>query len=72
VSELADALEALTVEKEKELVTCLIKDVNTVFYTGLDENPNFSRSAKRPSQKEKQPKKSSAVPATLTISGSKA
>jgi hypothetical protein len=33
------ALEPLTTEKERKLVTCLIKDVNSVFFTGLDDKP---------------------------------
>ncbi len=66
------ALETLTARKEKELVTCLIKDVNSVFFTGLDENPDQSRSAARPMAKEKQEKKKISTNATLTVGGSNA
>jgi hypothetical protein len=66
------ALEALTEKKEKELITCLIKDVNSVFFSGLDENPNLSRSAARPMAKESQRKTKAATNATLTVGGSNA
>jgi hypothetical protein len=66
------ALEALTTKKENELVTCLLKDVNSVFYTGLDENPNLSRSAARPLGKDSHEKKKSSTEATLTVGGSNA
>ncbi len=66
------ALEVLTSKKEKELVTCLIKDVNSVFFTGLDENPNLSRSATCPMAKENHEKKKTSTEATLTVGGSNA
>jgi hypothetical protein len=66
------ALEVLTAKKEKELITCLIKDVNSVFFSGLDENPNLSRSAARPLAKESQEKKKVSTEATLTVGGSNA
>jgi hypothetical protein len=66
------ALEVLTAKKENELVTCLLKDVNSVFYTGLDENPNMSRSASRPLSKDCHEKKKTSTEATLTVGGSNA
>jgi hypothetical protein len=66
------ALEALTSKKEKELVTCLLKDVNSVFFTGLDENPNMSRSAYRPLAKDNHEKKKTSKEATLTVGSSNA
>jgi hypothetical protein len=66
------ALEALTEKKEKELITCLIKDVNSVFFSGLDENPYLSRSAARPMAKEIQGKTKVSTDATLTVGGSNA
>jgi len=66
------ALEVLTSNKEKELVTCLIKDVNSVFFTGLDENPDYSRSAARPLAKAQAEKKKKLSNATLTVGGSNA
>jgi hypothetical protein len=66
------ALAVLTAKKEHELVTCLLKDVNSVFYTGLDENPNLSRSASRPLSKVSQEKKKTSTEATLTVGGSNA
>jgi hypothetical protein len=66
------ALEPLTSEKEKKLVTCLIKDVNDVFFTGLDGNPDFSRKASRPMKKEKKNTVPDQISGTLTIGGSNA
>ncbi len=65
-------LEILTSNKEKELLTCLIKDVNSVFFTGLDENPDYSRSAARPLVKKHAEKKKNLSNATLTVGGSNA
>ncbi len=59
-------------KKKKELITCLIKDVNSVFFSGLDENPNLFRSAARPLAKESQEKKKVSTEATLTVGGSNA
>jgi hypothetical protein len=66
------ALEVLTAKKEKELITCLIKDVNSVFFSGLDKNSNLSRSTVRPLAKEIQEKKKVSTEATLTVGGSNA
>jgi hypothetical protein len=46
--------------------------VNAVFFTGLDEAPDFSRSASRPSKKEKLVKKPDMISGSLTIGGSNA
>jgi hypothetical protein len=54
------------------MITCLIKDVNSVFFTGLDDNPDFSRTASRPVKKEKKAKSPDLISGLLTIGGSKA
>jgi hypothetical protein len=46
--------------------------VNSVFFTGLDENPDYSRSAARPLAKENAEKKRKSSNATLTVGGSNA
>jgi hypothetical protein len=56
------ALEPLTSEK----------DVNAVFFTGLDDNPDFSRKASRPVKKEKKSVTPDQISGTLTIGGSNA
>jgi hypothetical protein len=43
--------------------------VNSVFYTGLDENPNLSRSAARPLAKDSHEKKKTS---TEAVGGSNA
>ncbi len=46
--------------------------MNSVFFTGLDENPDYSRSAARPLAKENAEKKRKSSNATLTVGGSNA
>jgi hypothetical protein len=46
--------------------------VNSVFFSGLDENPNLSRSATRPLAKENNEKKKVSTEATLTVGSSNA
>jgi hypothetical protein len=57
-----------------ELLTCLIKDLNLVFFTGLDENSGslYGRSAACPMAKEKQEKKKASTDVTLNVGGSNA
>ncbi len=46
--------------------------MNSVFFSGLDENPDFSRSACRPVKKEKTGKIADPISESLTIGGSNA